>query len=406
MAAATNFPPSGDAIRSGTPPSMRFVAPGKALVGWRQDSVPSTSPLFMGAKPWERWSMALQYIRPTLIQVMQSLEADRFAWDLDPQEGLHVLLPHWGPMKESMLWLSLDIACRLRKEQWTEAHQALTAQLNLVRATTEAPGAISQAFKQALGVIAFQSTWDAWQGEGWNDAQWRTLQAQWAEMDFIGSMTLAAEVDRRSGLIEFARCRREPSHFVTCTQSTNRFGNAMRTRAWAWLWSWEDERAFLGRTQALLEVARSADTGNDLLTRVSGVQSGHEKADLRHALSHALLRWPQRAFERASTVEAIAGLAVAGIALKRYALQHEGDYPAALETLVPVYLESLPTDWMDGLPLRYKRTAENTFLLYSVGVNGVDDGGDPSPREGAENPQFFAEGRDVVWPWPAELGSR
>ena len=107
-----------------------------------------------------------------------------------------------------------------------------------------------------------------------------------------------------------------------------------------------------------------------------------------------------------STVEAIARLAVAGIALKRYALQHEGDYPAALETLVPVYMESLPTDWMDGQPLRYKRTAENTFVLYSVGVNGVDDGGDPSPREGAENPQFFAEGRDVVWPWPAELGSR
>ena len=33
---------------------------------------------------------------------------------------------------------------------------------------------------------------------------------------------------------------------------------------------------------------------------------------------------------------------------------------------------------MDGQPLRYRRNADGTFLLYSIGENGKDDGGNPS----------------------------
>jgi hypothetical protein len=51
-----------------------------------------------------------------------------------------------------------------------------------------------------------------------------------------------------------------------------------------------------------------------------------------------------------------------------------GRYPASLEELVPKYLPTVPGDIFSGKPLIYK-PAENGYLLYSVGPNGIDDGG-------------------------------
>jgi hypothetical protein len=49
-------------------------------------------------------------------------------------------------------------------------------------------------------------------------------------------------------------------------------------------------------------------------------------------------------------------------------------YPERLESLVPKYLSSVPDDLFTGKPLIYQPT-ENSYLLYSVGPNEVDDGG-------------------------------
>ena len=45
-----------------------------------------------------------------------------------------------------------------------------------------------------------------------------------------------------------------------------------------------------------------------------------------------------------------------------------------LSDLVPTFLEEVPTDPFDGIPLRYKQLIKG-YLLYSIGEDGVDDGG-------------------------------
>jgi hypothetical protein len=54
---------------------------------------------------------------------------------------------------------------------------------------------------------------------------------------------------------------------------------------------------------------------------------------------------------------------------------------------------------MDGHDLRYRLNPDGTYLLYSVGSDGVDNGGDPTPEEG-KRPGFL-NGRDWVWSRPA-----
>jgi hypothetical protein len=61
-------------------------------------------------------------------------------------------------------------------------------------------------------------------------------------------------------------------------------------------------------------------------------------------------------------------------ALERYRLAH-GEYPEALQALVPQFIEALPHEIVNGEPLKYRRTPEGGFLLYSIGWNGIDDGG-------------------------------
>jgi hypothetical protein len=80
-----------------------------------------------------------------------------------------------------------------------------------------------------------------------------------------------------------------------------------------------------------------------------------------------------RAFDRIDTTRD--GM-IAVVALERYRLAH-GEYPASLGVLVPSVLPGLPFDPVDGQPLRYVRTASG-YALYSIGRDGVDDGGKPA----------------------------
>jgi hypothetical protein len=61
-------------------------------------------------------------------------------------------------------------------------------------------------------------------------------------------------------------------------------------------------------------------------------------------------------------------------ALERYHLAH-GNYPKTLNELVPQFIEKLPHDIIGGQPLKYRRTPDSHFLLYSVGWNETDDNG-------------------------------
>ena len=61
-------------------------------------------------------------------------------------------------------------------------------------------------------------------------------------------------------------------------------------------------------------------------------------------------------------------------AVQRWRLAHAGALPPSLDALVPELLTSVPEDPMDGRPLRFRALAKG-FVVYSVGEDGLDDGG-------------------------------
>jgi hypothetical protein len=73
-------------------------------------------------------------------------------------------------------------------------------------------------------------------------------------------------------------------------------------------------------------------------------------------------------------------VAVAGtqllLAARAYRLER-GVLPESLEDLVPGYLPGIPIDAFDGKPFRY---SSEKGVIYSIGGDLVDDGGDSSQR--------------------------
>jgi hypothetical protein len=66
-------------------------------------------------------------------------------------------------------------------------------------------------------------------------------------------------------------------------------------------------------------------------------------------------------------------MAIVEFGIRAFELE-TGRLPETLDELRPNYLPSLPDDPMGGGPLRFRQTGD-AYLIYSVGPNGIDDGG-------------------------------
>ena len=72
--------------------------------------------------------------------------------------------------------------------------------------------------------------------------------------------------------------------------------------------------------------------------------------------------------------EATRRQAVIACALERFYLQHK-TYPEALQELTPSLLKSVPQDPIDDKPMRYRRTSDGRYMLWSLGFDQKDDDG-------------------------------
>jgi hypothetical protein len=119
-------------------------------------------------------------------------------------------------------------------------------------------------------------------------------------------------------------------------------------------------------------------------------------ASTRYALSAVAIPNAKRAALTTVRNETMRRLTVVAIALKRYQMKNNC-LPPSLEALVPNFLTGVPSDPMSGKSLCYRVDSDSGFVLYSVGEDGVDDGGQArsvTPASGSEIWYW----KDWVWP--------
>jgi hypothetical protein len=107
-----------------------------------------------------------------------------------------------------------------------------------------------------------------------------------------------------------------------------------------------------------------------------------------------------RAVQRTARMQTYVDAASVACALERYRLAN-GKLPDALETLAPTLIARIPDDVIDGKPLRYRVKADGGYVLYSVGWNGTDEGGQLAWKEQTKEPGLDLTKGDWIWMMPA-----
>jgi hypothetical protein len=113
---------------------------------------------------------------------------------------------------------------------------------------------------------------------------------------------------------------------------------------------------------------RTIDEAGRVLQRNSGQSSPYR------FLTDAFMPNWVKAVQRFARNQTSINEAAVACALERYHLAH-GDYPESLNALTPQFIDKLPHDLIGGQPLKYRRTNDGRFVLYSVGWNETDDAG-------------------------------
>ncbi len=349
--------------------------------------------------------LALSCFNPALEELRQASQRPYARLPLDYEKGFGVvgdLLPWLANEKRCAQFLQLRILAELEAGQSEPALDDIKLSLRVTDAIRDQPFLISHLVRVAMQSIAMQPIYEGLAQHRWNDAQLAELEAALATQDFLADFQLAMRGERTCAIDEFEtqRLTREIKFSTWENDAELSVTNSLRWMPSAYFY--RTELAFARMYEHfVLPLADLTNRMVSIATYRAGQKDFQEETNHLSAYKiQALLAFPSvsKSIIRFASIQSSADLARVGCALERYRLAH-GEYPETLDALAPQFIERLPRDIIGGQPLRYHRTDDGKFVLYSVGWNETDEGGQVAlKKNGAED----RENGDWVWQYPAK----
>lgn len=424
LAAAAALKKLGDHSRlvsAGPRHMMNPAEPGSASSASREARFPSydgnRDPKRKGA-PSDDWLLANTQLAAAQIPLDRLRAAlAQPALALASPYGLAV--PSSGDLFSAHRWLMSHGVCAVHAGNLEAAIDDIVASCALARLTRSDFHLISQHTAALIDRFATALAWEALQAGGWTPAQLERLQRGLEPADDLAAAVRSLEVERVMSRLTVGSVRRRPSLLAIPLRMEGRdfiedfLGESteplpaewkvwLHVFLWEAAWSHQDEARALTLWQGLLTPARRMAVDRSW----TSFAVSYPKAP---AAANDLSQWPwvisnlmhpssaRYLLSNLGQYETERQMALAAIALKRHELG-EGKLPASLDALVPKYLPKAPLDFMDGKPLRCRLGPDGSYKIYSVGLDGRDDGGDPGAAVGNARLRSLWAGRDAVWP--------
>jgi hypothetical protein len=432
LAAVKLFTTNENILTTNWPVGMRGVAPGKAQIFWQQKFIRD----FGTTNSWGDLALALEADKEAFSRLADITNSSVFDFGLQYEQRFEMRITNLVVEKTTAQKLAAKTFNDLRLGQTEAAVENIRVMLLLVEGTCGERTAISQLVRIVIAQIACSATWEFLQSSNLTDGQLAGLQADWSRPEFLHAMANVLPVEREGGLTATANWRKSNTELQryfdlskkaretlgydieedTFFEKTKRHGELFLWRYW---WSYPDELRCLQGYQVLIGTMTLAATNGsfqDALSKqsasldrlgISKLNSSFDtlfssKPDFHNMLSESIVTLaglPRKVMLAEVARQAV----ITAIAIKRFQLKRDS-YPPSLNALVPEFLSAVPLDPVDGQPMRYRLNADGTFLLYSIGENGKDDGGDPSLEKGVQSSSFIWQNPralDWVWPRPA-----
>jgi len=309
----------------------------------------------------------------------------------------------WPEKRRAADWLACAVLVDLRNDRRDAALADIQALAGLANIHREEFTMANQMGRAIIGETGLDLTWEALQRSGWSEEQLSAMQRCWETHDFLAALETAMEGERCSPLEMIAICRNEGRAAGIKFKNLQHKGvyqiHVATVMANDALYALRHLHTEVGFTRQL----RQGQSFSDILKSFRELDERLEKkfrspTRIFYLISAIAIPDYKKAFARAVKAEAARRLAITAIALRRYELKHGNPAPD-LASLVPEFLSRVPRDCMDGQSLKYRTNPDGSVLLYSVGEDGEDDGGNPASRQPGLA-SSLREGRDMVWPLP------
>jgi hypothetical protein len=329
------------------------------------------------------------------------------------------LLPHLAMIKSVTRHLELRTQALLHAGRFDQGFGETLFGLRLIDAARDEPLLISHLVRFAQAAIVTQQIWHGVETHAWKAAQWEQLQGALGKLEFLKAIAFAIEGERALSIGVLDRWAQNPRQFRDevrelgwANDPTAPTGIAIAQASAMFIprgWIRQNQATMSRHFQDTLDGLREVilkPSQDGFLTTIRKVGEVDENLKLRLPDNpyHLFVKTVSPAFMGAisKTARAIHHIRCATVAcaLERYRIRH-GRYPAALDALVPEYLEAAPKDVLTGRALGYRQTSDGLFRVWSVGMDGVDNGGVLRSAKGSsvEKEGLPEEpGRDWVWP--------
>jgi hypothetical protein len=411
---------------------MKQAEPGFARTVWKEkELLEKISESAQTTNGWEVVDKQMSENAESFQQIRDAIELGTLYFEV--KSAFDAPIPHPAELSKASAYLTTAAIYDLHRGKQSEAMSSLIVGLAIVENFHE-PIAISQMARCGIGQRQVQGTWEALQWDGWTDTELQTLQSAWQRLNIGQDVRSCGQLERVWGMQSSDRASQSYGNFMDAFNIGWTGAGKSRTSLdqladgtkrmmldplgglqeigrvpfyWSWCWAqrYNDERALLAYWQDVRNQNDAAFKTNGFSQAIHRFETGVWSFEgvpvgVTYPITKLWSSGLSRFIKAVALFQACRELSVTAIALERFHLR-EKRYPSGLAELVPNYLSQVPADVFDGQPLRYVSTNGAKFLLYSVGPDGVDAQGDASAPTGTVKPSWL-EGRDLVWPRPAD----
>jgi hypothetical protein len=343
------------------------------------------------------------------LRAASRLPGSRFPLNYDSESPSAILLPHLSALKKCSQTLQLRSLAELQNGQPEKALADVKLALQLSDKIRTEPFLISHLVRIAMLQIMLQPVYEGLAERRWSEEQLVALDAELAKLDFVADyqLSMRGELGCQGG--EMNRLRRHPEllHDMggwSGGEEDDR-NPSLPGKIIAHLiptgWFYQNQfRCARMMVDYYLPVANvnQGTFSPALIRRGDAVLTAETKtAGPFNVLERLMLPGIGAGARRFAYAQSSVNLARTAIALERYRLVR-GAYPESLDALTLQFIAKPPHDVINGQPLHYRLKANGQFILYSVGWNETDDGGQVGR---SKNGNVDINTGDWVWRYPA-----
>ncbi len=344
---------------------------------------------------------ALGKFEPVLKELREATLRQQVVFPAPTDGNLTRMFSYFSTVKGLTVALRLHATANLDAGRSDEALQDVRLSFRLSETLNSEPLLISHLVRIATLHISLCPIWEGLARHRWTEPQLVELQRLLSSNDIFADYAHAMRGERAFGNSFYVKMLRGERPGEEATEGG---AEALLLRTPLFPRGWLYQNQLCGNRLIQMRILEFVDAQQHRAfpERAKAMEEAPElkRTTPYNILARMLAPAIAKSASKSARVQAFLDQAWIACAIERFRLANDR-YPNQLQALVPQYAERLPSDVINGEPLKYRLGSDDQYVLYSVGWNQKDDGGvsKPKPAKGA---QADPDAGDWVWVCPAK----